>query len=120
ASARGYSPCAGEDEKPDDQRSPGSRTSRRADAGRSERRIAVLDREPRELRVVAEPQLLQHVTAMGIDGLDADLEVLGDLAIGQATREHLHDLRFTRGQRARGMAIAGPEQLFHPGRNDLL
>jgi len=61
----------------------------------------VRDCEGLELGVVPEPQLLQHGTAMGIDGIDADVEVLGDLAVGHATREHLHHLRFASRERAR-------------------
>ena len=82
--------------------------------------VAVLDGEPRELGVVAQPELLQHVTAMGIDGLDADLEVLGDLAVGHAAREHLHHLLLARGERARGVAVARREQLLDAGRDHLL
>src|SRR5678816_1453161 len=74
-----------------------------------QRRVAVLDGEPGQLRIVPEPELLQHVTAMRIDGLDTDLEVLGDLAIGHATREHLHDLLFTRREGTGGVAVTRPE-----------
>src|ERR1700759_142530 len=88
--------------------------------GRLEGGVAVLDREPGELRVVAKPELLQHVTAMGIDGLDADLEVLRDLPVGHPAGEHLHDLLLAGGEGAGRVSVAGLEQLLDPGWNHLL
>src|ERR1044071_6815973 len=97
AGAPGCSPPA------DERSEPGERP------GRLQRRVAVLDGEPGELRVVAQPELLQDMAAVGVDRLDADLEVLRDLTVGHAARQHLHDLLLAGRERAGGVAVTRPE-----------
>lgn len=81
---------------------------RLADLQRDE---VVLEREPREVGVVPEPELLEHVAAVGVDGLDADAEADRDLAIGEAVGEEADGLQLARAEHADWAAAAQRDEL---------
>jgi hypothetical protein len=48
---------------------------------------------------VVEAEFFHDVGAVGLDGLDADVEAFGDLVVLEALGEELEDFAFARGER---------------------
>src|SRR5215208_5645135 len=59
---------------------------------------SVADGEPGDVRIVAELELAEEIAAMGVDGLDADEQLAGDLVMVAAEGEEAEDLRLAFGE----------------------
>src|SRR5919202_2569264 len=66
------------------------------------------DRVARQLDAVAHAELLEDVGPVRLDGLLADRQQLGDLAVRVALGDELDDLLLARGERVLGDLLAGP------------
>ena len=78
---------------------------RRAQAGLEQ---VALERVADELRALGHPQLLLDVGAVRLDRADAEVELVGDLAVGVAERDQPQDLDLALGEVVRRARAARP------------
>src|SRR5687768_17773198 len=57
-----------------------------------------IDGEPDHFSAILEAELFLDVSAMGFDGLDAEMKLVGDFASAEATAEKLKHLEFAIGE----------------------
>src|SRR3954465_15644590 len=71
------------------------------------------DRVARQLHAIGEPELLQDVRAMALDGLLGQHELVRDLAAAVSLGDQLDDLELARAERIDGLPLpaTGPGQV---------
>src|SRR5688500_20386042 len=65
------------------------------------------DRVPQQLQAALEVELFLDAVAVGVHGLGAEVELLGDLPDAQAQAEHSEDHQLPVGQSGKGRAFGG-------------
>src|SRR4029079_10585372 len=82
---------------------------------------AAADRVPRQLDAVAHAELLEDVRAMALDGLLADRQLGGDLAVDHPLGDQLDDLELAGGEQVLRdrTALAGALEVLPGDRPDL-